>query len=55
MKGSIVIDYIPVPFKIKTKKFFKLLPNFFKSYFSSIFPILRWIHRYNLTVSNALV
>lgn len=48
---AIVIDYTPVPFKIKAKAFLRQLPNFFKAYFASIFPILQWIHRYNLTVS----
>ncbi|EPB89551.1 hypothetical protein HMPREF1544_03635 [Mucor circinelloides 1006PhL] len=46
---AIVIDYTPVPFKIKAKAFLRQLPNFFKAYFASIFPILQWIHRYNLT------
>ncbi|KAI8646998.1 sulfate transporter family-domain-containing protein, partial [Parasitella parasitica] len=49
MKDTIVIDYAPVPFKIKAKELFRQLPGFFKSYFAGIFPIVQWIHRYNLT------
>lgn len=50
-EGSIVIDYKEIPTKQKIKQFFTELPKFFRNYFASIFPILKWIHRYNLSVS----
>ncbi|GAA5795373.1 hypothetical protein HPULCUR_000729 [Helicostylum pulchrum] len=54
-EGSIVIDYQVVPTKQKIKNFFVQAPKFFKNYFANIFPILQWIHRYNLTTVSLLV
>ncbi|KAI7851972.1 sulfate transporter family-domain-containing protein [Circinella umbellata] len=45
----IILDYEPIShFKVATR-FFRKLPRYTKEYLCSFFPIVYWIHRYNLT------
>ncbi|KAI7902744.1 sulfate transporter family-domain-containing protein [Cokeromyces recurvatus] len=47
-KEEIIIDYENVSYQHQTKEFFKHLPAYSKNYAISLFPIITWIHRYNL-------
>ncbi|CAO3692550.1 hypothetical protein G6F70_004352 [Rhizopus microsporus] len=46
--SEIIIDYEPESYKQQTQKFLKQLPHNTKEYAISLFPIMTWIHRYNL-------
>jgi sodium-independent sulfate anion transporter 11 len=50
-KREILIDYEPTSYQQLFRNTIRELPIFFKNYFISTFPIIQWIHRYNLTVS----
>ena len=52
LSGSIVVDYEQVSYKQKAQDFGRKLPKKSVNYLASFFPILHWIHRYNLAVSN---
>lgn len=44
---SIVIDYEEVNYRKEAKNFIFNIPKNLKEYFVSLFPFLKWIHRYN--------
>lgn len=48
-RSPIVVDYEPISYVKLTKRFGRKLPSYIKSYLCSFFPIVTWIHRYNLT------
>ena len=48
-RSPIVVDYEPISYVKLTKRFGRKLPNYIKTYLCSFFPIVTWIHRYNLT------
>lgn len=48
--SEIIIDYDDVDYKQETKDFMRNLPRYTKDYIVGLFPILHWIHRYNLVV-----
>lgn len=48
-RSPIVVDYEPISYIKLTKRFSRKLPTYIKSYLCSFFPIVTWIHRYNLT------
>ena len=52
MKDTVVVDYPPIPLHQQCRNHLRLLPHYIRSYFIATFPILHWIHRYNLSVSN---
>lgn len=45
----IILDYEPISFFQLGLRTARRLPHYAKSYLSSFFPIVFWIHRYNLT------
>ncbi|KAI9033722.1 sulfate transporter family-domain-containing protein [Phycomyces nitens] len=48
MTNPIVIDYDEESYKSQIKTFAHKVPGYTKNYFVSMFPIITWIHRYNL-------
>ncbi|KAI7872151.1 sulfate transporter family-domain-containing protein [Spinellus fusiger] len=48
MAPDIIIDYQEESYKNKTKDFIHHFPGYTKDYFVSLFPIITWIHRYNV-------
>ncbi|KAI8148453.1 sulfate transporter family-domain-containing protein [Fennellomyces sp. T-0311] len=48
-KDTIVVDYPPVPLRQQCHFFLRQLPHYIRSYFAATFPIIHWIHRYNLS------
>lgn len=48
--SEIIIDYQDVDYKQETKDFMRNLPHYIKDYIVGLFPIVHWIHRYNLVV-----
>ncbi|KAI8376374.1 sulfate transporter family-domain-containing protein [Radiomyces spectabilis] len=49
MAGPIVLDYEPVSYAKEFQHFGRKLPTYTKDYITNLFPIIYWIHRYNLT------
>jgi sodium-independent sulfate anion transporter 11 len=49
-KEDIIIDYENESYKHQTRELIKHLPHWAKEYAISLFPIITWIHRYNLAV-----
>ncbi|KAI8992281.1 sulfate transporter family-domain-containing protein [Pilobolus umbonatus] len=47
-KESIIIDYEEPSLKQESKKFIRNVPSYTRHYLIQLFPIARWIHRYNL-------
>ena len=45
----IILDYEPISHFKSATRFFRKLPRYTKEYLCSFFPIVYWIHRYNLT------
>ncbi|KAI9267822.1 sulfate transporter family-domain-containing protein [Sporodiniella umbellata] len=45
---EIIIDYEPDSYQKQTQEFIKVLPHYIQDYFISLFPVVTWIHRYNL-------
>jgi sodium-independent sulfate anion transporter 11 len=46
--GEIIIDYEPESYRKQTQEFFHQLPHYIQEYILSLFPVINWIHRYNL-------
>ncbi|KAI9314590.1 sulfate transporter family-domain-containing protein [Dichotomocladium elegans] len=45
----IILDYEPIDYFALVKRFACKFPQYLKTYLFSFFPIVTWIHRYNLT------
>lgn len=52
--SEIIIDYQDVDYRQETKDFMRNLPHYIKDYIVGLFPILHWIHRYNLVVKYSM-
>ena len=50
--NPVLINYAPLTFKQKFRKNLYHFPKQFKTFVVGLFPIIQWIHRYNLSVSN---
>ncbi|KAI9245331.1 sulfate transporter family-domain-containing protein, partial [Phascolomyces articulosus] len=49
MKDTIVVDYPPIPLRQQCRHYLRQFPQYIRSYFATTFPIIHWIHRYNLS------
>ncbi|CAO3663716.1 unnamed protein product [Rhizopus stolonifer] len=47
-QGEIIIDYEPDSYQKQTQDFMRQLPLYIQEYVISLFPVITWIHRYNL-------
>lgn len=47
-QGEIIIDYEPDSYQKQTQDFMRQLPQYIQEYVVSLFPVVTWIHRYNL-------
>ncbi|KAI8140113.1 sulfate transporter family-domain-containing protein [Fennellomyces sp. T-0311] len=47
--NPIILDYEPISYLKMLKRYARKLPRYTKDYLCSFFPIVYWIHRYNLT------
>lgn len=47
--GPIILDYEEISYFRLAARTCRRLPHYAKEYLSSFFPIIYWIHRYNLT------
>ena len=45
----IILDYEPISYVKIFQRYARKLPRYTKDYLCSFFPIVYWIHRYNLT------
>jgi hypothetical protein len=50
--NQVFIDYTPTTYKQKLQKVLHKTPKQCQSYVLRLFPIIHWIHRYNLSVSH---
>lgn len=47
--GPIILDYEPISYFKLAARYARKFPKYAKNYLTSFFPIVFWIHRYNLT------
>lgn len=45
-----IVDYETFSYRRETQRFLRNLPRYTQEYLVNLFPIARWIHRYNLLV-----
>ncbi|KAI7850895.1 sulfate transporter family-domain-containing protein, partial [Circinella umbellata] len=49
MKETVVVDYPPIPLRQQCRYHLRLFPHYIRHYCITLFPIIQWIHRYNLS------